>query len=114
MSLIKSMIAFVAATPLVFAAALAESSDNGEVTEGSAAPSEPSSPPAGEQGAAASDQEVVTDSKSAAAENKRICKHVANTGSRFGTKVCMTKAQWDQQRRDSQEAAADMQRRNSK
>lgn len=38
---------------------------------------------------------------------KKICKRVQSMGSRFSEKVCMTRAEWDAQRENAQDAARD-------
>ncbi|MFV0478010.1 MAG: hypothetical protein ACK5ME_09265 [Parahaliea sp.] len=38
------------------------------------------------------------------------CETIIKTGSRIGTKICKTNAQWEQERRDSREATERVQR----
>ena len=45
--------------------------------------------------------------------NKKICKYEKMTGTRFGRKVCMSQAECDQLRKDSQEGVRSAQRKNS-
>lgn len=47
----------------------------------------------------------------AAADNENMrCKTIIKTGTRLGTKVCKTEAQWDRDARDSRDATESIQR----
>lgn len=69
--------------------------------------------PAAEESAAPAEEAGETPTTTAASDDKVVCKHVASTGSRFGRKVCATKREWEQMRKDSQESVGDIQRRNT-
>ncbi|WP_187107720.1 hypothetical protein [Sphingomonas xanthus] len=49
-----------------------------------------------------------TQAARAADDNRLICKKEAPTGTRFGKRVCHTKAEWDQIRAQSQRDAKEM------
>jgi hypothetical protein len=79
--------------------------------EGEAAPEE-----AAPDQAAASTPVSETEQKSEQAADggdKVVCKYAPKPGSRIGTKVCMTKDEWDQVRRDSREGVDNLQRQNT-
>lgn len=114
MLLYKTLIAAGASLPFLIAAAYASpegsASDapGANVDEGSSAPSEASG---SSEADASSDEKAAEEEKVADRDNKVICKHIARTGTRFGEKICATRKEWEQMRRDSQESVSDAQRR---
>jgi hypothetical protein len=110
----------LAALISLFGVAAADEADSAPVTapvetavptDGPAAPEE-----AAPDQAAASTPVSETEQKSERAADggdKVVCKYTPKPGSRLGTKVCMTKDEWDQIRRDSREGVDNMQRQNT-
>lgn len=47
------------------------------------------------------------ESEQAEAKEKKICKRIRSMGSRFSEKVCMTRAEWDAQRKSTQDGIRD-------
>ncbi len=45
-----------------------------------------------------------------AGEEKKVCKYIETTGSRFGRKICATPSEWEQMRKDAKDAMNDVQR----
>lgn len=111
MSLYKSFVAVAISLPFVVGAALAEPEQAAPGVEQEAAADPASngetSPSSDESGAKAKEEKV------ADGDDKVVCKYVARTGTRFGSKVCATRKQWEQARKDSQESINDAQRRGS-
>jgi hypothetical protein len=112
--------AALAASISMFGVAAANESDSAPATaavetavpaDGPAAPEE-----AAPDQAAASTPVSETEQKSEKAADggdRVVCKYTPKPGSRLGTKVCMTKDEWDQIRRDSREGVDNLQRQNT-
>ncbi len=63
-----------------------------------------------EEASETSDSEGETrkeEGEQAQAKEKKICKSIRSMGSRFTEKVCMTRAQWDAERRNTQDGIRD-------
>lgn len=117
MSLVKNLAVLMAATPFLVGFAAAQSGENAgqpavETVE-PASETNAASQPAKQPAAANSAENQAAAEPPDAKENKRVCKHIKATGTRFGSRVCKSQKEWDQERRDSQDAANDIQRRNS-
>lgn len=64
--------------------------------------------PGTEEAGEASEGEARKDeSEQAEAKEKKICKRIRSMGSRFSEKVCMTRAEWDSQRKSTQDGIRD-------
>lgn len=110
----KSVAVFLAATSM-FAVAVANETNAVSSTtaiESAAAPDE-AGQPAENASAASTDENEQAAEKVAQKEDTKICKYIATAGSRLGRKVCMTKDEWDQIRKDSQEGVNNLQRQNT-
>lgn len=52
-------------------------------------------------------QQQRQESETPKAKDKKVCKSIRSMGSRFSEKVCMTKAEWDAQRKGTQDNIRD-------
>ncbi len=110
----KSVAVFLAATSM-FAVAVANETNAVSApaaTESAAAPDE-ADQPAENASAASADENKQAAEKVAQKDDTKICKYMATPGSRLGRKVCMTKDEWEQIRKDSQEGVNNLQRQNT-
>lgn len=110
----KSVAVFLAATSM-FAFAVANESDVVSATtaiESTAAADEASQPPENASAASADENKQAAEIV-AQNDDTKICKYMATPGSRLGRKICMTKDEWEQIRKDSQEGVNNLQRQNT-
>jgi hypothetical protein len=105
---IQFVATFAAATSLIGVAAANETSANSAST-----PVETAAPTEAQANAAPPAEEAPVAEKVADNGDKVVCKYTARPGSRLGSKVCMTKDEWDQIRKDSKEGVDNMQRQNT-
>lgn len=82
--------------------ALAPLSLGAQEAQQSKAGAEEASEASGSEGEARKDE-----SEQDEAKDKKICKRIRSMGSRFSEKVCLTRAQWDAERRNTQDGIRD-------
>lgn len=58
----------------------------------------------------ATKQQVASNDTPETGPNAVTCKSIIRTGTRIGTRICKTNQQWEQEQRDSREAAEAIQR----
>ncbi len=114
MSFIKSIVALAASTLLFSVSAANETEGVPESTLAeTAVPADGQAVPAQPAESAPSDVNEEIVDQVASNDDKVICKYTVRPGSRLGSKVCMTKGEWDQIRKDSREGTDSMQRQNT-